>query len=59
MPPPPPPPQAAIDACAKLRDGDSCSFTLDGRAIDGACRSCPDGKSALACAPKDLPPPPR
>ena len=51
------PPQEAIDACAKLRDGDTCSFTHHGHNVDGSCRTGPDGSGALACAPKNMPPP--
>ena len=57
MPPPPMPPKAAIDACASLRSGDSCSFTMAGRSLDGVCRAGPDN-GAIACAPRDMPPPP-
>jgi hypothetical protein len=55
---PPPPPAVAFEACASLRAGDRCSFTLDSRAIDGVCRAAPDG-AAIACAPSDMPPPPQ
>jgi hypothetical protein len=48
------PPQVAVDACASLKAGDNCSFTIDGRTVDGTCRSGPDG-GAVACAPKDSP----
>ncbi len=47
------PPQVALDACVSLKSGDTCSFTIDGQSIDGACRAGPGG-SALACAPKDF-----
>ncbi len=50
------PPPEAISACANLRAGDACSFTFDARAVDGTCRAGPD--SQVACAPKDMPPPP-
>ena len=51
------PPQAALDACKSLRDGDTCSFTIDSRDVKGTCRTGPDGQPA-ACLPNDLPPPP-
>lgn len=50
------PPQEALDACARLKAGDACSFTMNGRAVTGTCRG-PADKPA-ACAPDDLPPPP-
>ncbi|MGC4121445.1 MAG: hypothetical protein QM765_44095 [Myxococcales bacterium] len=49
------PPAAALDACKSLRDGDSCSFSLDGRSVTGSCRTGPEGQSA-ACLPSDMPP---
>lgn len=52
--PPRAPPQAAFDACASLRAGDACSFTLEAQAVQGVCRAGPDG-SQVACAPDDLP----
>jgi hypothetical protein len=45
------PPQEAIDACAKLTSGVSCSFTFDGRAHQGVCRRGPEGQGPVACAP--------
>lgn len=51
------PPAEALQACASLREGDTCSFAHHGRTIDGMCRKGPDG-AAMACAPKDLPPRP-
>ncbi|HEY3449707.1 MAG TPA: hypothetical protein VGK67_25355 [Myxococcales bacterium] len=50
------PPPAALDACKSLRDGDSCSFSIDGRDVKGSCRSGPEGQPA-ACMPSDMPHP--
>ncbi len=46
------PPQEAIDACAKLTAGASCSFGFDGRAHQGLCRRGPEGQGPVACAPQ-------
>ena len=50
---PPTPPQAALDACASLAAGATCSFTgLDGTtSVSGVCRARLDGTGALACVP--------
>ncbi len=56
-PPPRKPPQEAIAACSSKSKGDSCSFTLGDRTINGTCNSPPDG-SALACRPNHPPGPP-
>lgn len=48
----PTPPKAAFDACASLKAGESCSFTLEARSVQGVCRA--DG-SQVACAPGDMP----
>ena len=63
MPPPPPhghrgPPPEAFAACKKLSAGDACTVKLPDRTVEGICRNGPDGKGELACAPKDMPPPP-
>lgn len=50
-----PPPPEAFAACDGLAAAADCSFTIDGRAIEGTCRTGPDADSPLACAP---PPPP-
>lgn len=55
--PPPRPPQEAIDACAKAKQGDTCSFTHRDHQIAGTCEAPPDG-STLACRPDHPPPPP-
>jgi hypothetical protein len=52
-----PPPQEAIDACAELAADAACSFTHDGHAVTGTCKSGPDGDGPLACAPTPPPPP--
>ena len=47
------PPPEAIDACANLSEGDSCSFT--GRrddTVEGTCMRPPEGGDELACAPE-------
>jgi hypothetical protein len=49
------PPQEALQACAGLQEGASCSFSLGGRALSGTCRTGPDG-STMACAPSQPPP---
>ena len=46
----PPPPQALIDACAGKSAGDSCTVTVDGRVLTGACATAHDGVT-LACMP--------
>jgi hypothetical protein len=59
MPPRPhhgPPPEA-VSACASLRTGDACIVTFEARTMEGICRAGPEG-SQVACAPKDMPPPP-
>ena len=48
------PPPAALDACKSLRDGDTCSFSIDGREVKGSCRTGPEGQPA-ACLPSDMP----
>ncbi|MDX2093840.1 MAG: hypothetical protein SFX73_38760 [Kofleriaceae bacterium] len=48
------PPQAALDACAKAKQGDTCSFTVGDRTLKGTCSTPPDG-SALACRPEHPP----
>lgn len=54
-PPPPPPPPEAIAACAKAKQGDSCSFAIGDHQIAGTCET-PDAAKPLACRP---PPPPQ
>ena len=50
-----PPPKEAIDACAKLSDGASCSFTgRRGEALTGSCHTPPQ-QSSLACIPAHPP----
>jgi hypothetical protein len=60
MPPPPPPgpPPEAFAACKELSDGAACTVSFHGEALDGTCRSGPDGKGPLACVPANMPPPP-
>ena len=53
--PPHPPPQEAIDACAKSRQGDTCSVAFHDHTLAGTCEIAPD-TSTLACRP-DRPPP--
>jgi hypothetical protein len=53
------PPPEALQACAGLAEGASCSFTTpSGDELTGTCRSAPDG-SSVACAPSQPPPPPQ
>ncbi|MFN8383821.1 MAG: glycosyltransferase family 39 protein [Anaerolineales bacterium] len=48
------PPQQALDACANLTQGDSCSFTQqNGNAINGTCIT-PPNLNVLACAPAGM-----
>ena len=53
--PPALPPQVAIDACARLADGDACSFTHESRALQGRCR-VPPVADVLVCVPDSHPP---
>jgi len=55
--PPHPPPKQALDACAKAKQGDTCSFKIDDHEIKGTCET-PDAKKPLACRPDRPPPPP-
>lgn len=54
--PPPGPPPEAVEACSSLGASDACTVTHDGHTMEGICRSGPDGKGPLACAPKGPPP---
>ena len=56
-PHPHPPPREAIDACAKAKQHDACSFTIHDHSIAGTCETIPD-TSTLACRPDHPPPPP-
>jgi len=51
---PPRPPQEAIDACANLSSGATCTVPLHGQTIQGKCHMGPSGQAPLAC----MPPPP-
>ncbi|MBI5951528.1 MAG: glycosyltransferase family 39 protein [Chloroflexi bacterium] len=47
-------PQEALDACANLTEGTSCSFTqANGNTINGSCIT-PPNLNALACAPQGM-----
>jgi 4-amino-4-deoxy-L-arabinose transferase-like glycosyltransferase len=47
-------PQEALDACASLTQGASCSFTMqNGNTINGSCIT-PPNLDALACAPQGM-----
>ena len=48
--PPGGPPAEALQACASLAVGATCSFTVDGRQLSGTCRTGPNGEAA-ACMP--------
>lgn len=56
--PPHGPPPEALAACQDLAEGDACTVKIHDHVVEGICRSGPDGKGALACAPKDPPPHP-
>ena len=45
------PPQEALDACANLSEGDTCSFESQRGTMNGECRLSPQGQPPLACAP--------
>ncbi|MDO8464496.1 MAG: glycosyltransferase family 39 protein, partial [Gallionella sp.] len=45
------PPQEALEACATSSQGDSCSFTLPNRTVEGICTT-PPNLDVLACAPQ-------
>jgi len=53
-PPPSPPPAPQIQACVSKNAGDACSFSRDGKTLNGICHQLPNG-GPLVC----LPPPPR
>jgi len=44
------PPPEALQACASLQVGATCSFSRDGRETTGTCRTGPNGEAA-ACVP--------
>jgi hypothetical protein len=47
------PPQVAIDACASLSEGDSCSFSgRNDKELSGTCFAPPQ-RDDLACRPDD------
>ncbi|MFG6458694.1 hypothetical protein [Roseateles sp. BYS96W] len=50
------PPAEALAACKTAKAGDACSVTHGSRTVQGTC-AAPEGR-ALACRPKDMPPPP-
>ena len=57
------PPQVAIDACAALADGATCSVTFTdpsgaSHTLNGTCTTGPDGTGVEACAPDHPPGPP-
>ena len=47
---PPAPPQDAVDTCAGLTAGDTCSFSWHSFTVSGTCRAL-EGGSTLVCAP--------
>lgn len=53
----PPPPPGAIDACAKSKSGDACTFAHRDHQVSGTCEQLPD-TTTLACRPDRPPPPP-
>lgn len=52
---PPRPPQEALSACEGKSAGATCSFTHDGRAMEGTCFT-PASDKPLACRPSGPPP---
>jgi hypothetical protein len=58
--PAPAPPPVAVEACAALKLGDTCSMTRPGgtTTVSGVCRAGPGGTGVLACAPPLPPMPP-
>lgn len=50
------PPPEAVQACANLRTGTACAFTLNGQNLTGTCDTAPSGQ--VACRPEGMPPPP-
>ncbi len=51
------PPQAAFDACARSKAGDTCTVTFGDHTLNGTCAAGPDNQ-ALACRPDHPPGPP-
>jgi hypothetical protein len=51
-----PPPQA-LEVCATLEVGDTCSFEGPRGTAEGTCEAPPHGEGELACRPSDAPPP--
>jgi hypothetical protein len=45
------PPQAAFDACAKSKQGDSCSFIRGNRSVEGTCQVPRHQAAGSAAAP--------
>ena len=56
--PAPPPPQA-IEACANLSEGDTCSFSAPHGKLEGNCIVPPEFETILVCAPAGGPRPER
>jgi len=47
------PPQQAIDACAKAKTGDTCSFKgRNDQDVSGTCEAARRGGAALVCRPQ-------
>ena len=51
------PPPEALEVCADLEAGDSCSFEGPKGTAEGTCEAPPQGEGELACRPADAPPP--
>ena len=43
------PPQVMIDACAKHKEGDACSFKRDDKDVAGKCAPSKHEKETLVC----------
>ena len=50
------PPPESLAACQGQTEGGTCSFTVEGHAMTGTCRTGPPG-APLACAPAGMGPP--
>lgn len=53
------PPQEALDACAKAKLDDACSFTHDTVAVKGTCKNRKHGTGLVCRKPHGPPPTPK
>lgn len=49
------PPQEALDACAKAKADDACSFTHDTKAVKGTCQQRKHGTGLVCRRPHPAP----